>query len=93
MKSQKPLLLFLALTTALAAPLNLLPRHESRILSRQQQNQNITQPVTFQTVETSQTYVPTASLTPLVLLLTYPSYFPSFPTFRACCQRASAVAQ
>ena len=77
---QKPLLLFLAVTTAIAAPVvppyALQPRHESRILSRQQQN--ITQPVTFQTVETTETYVATASVTPLVLLLTHASSFPSF---------------
>jgi len=72
MKSlHKSLLFFLALTTAFAAPLGpldpLLPRHETRILPRQQQ-QGITQPVTFQTVETSQTPVGTITETCKVTL-------------------------
>jgi hypothetical protein len=79
MKSlQKPLLLLLAATSALAAPVVppgvLLPRRETRILPRQQ---NISQPVSFETVETTQTYVVTPSLTSLILLLTSTSYLPS----------------
>jgi hypothetical protein len=80
MKSlQKSLLLLLAATSALAAPVvppgALFPRHETRIFPRQQ---NISEPVTFQTVETTQTYVVTASVTALVRLLNHTHYFLSF---------------
>jgi hypothetical protein len=74
MKSLQNALLFFfaafaaAATIALAAPIipsdTLLPRHETRILPRQQA---ITQPVSFQTVTTTQTCVATASAAPPVV--------------------------
>ena len=76
---QKLPLLVLAATSALAAPVVppgvLLPRHESRILPRQQ---SLSQPVSFQTVDTTQTCVVTASVPPFIFLLTYTYHFLSF---------------